>query len=768
MRASSPHSWTYAIAAGALALASTVAAHDEKDRGEGGNRPRKTQVVVISLDGAKPDLIQHYLRTGVLDARRGLGSLARRGVVADQNVTATPSVTAVSHIAIATGSTAAHNDIPANTYHAVAQPITATTSGFGGPIGGYQFRPLGPSQEPTAEPLWVTLREHGKKVVTATWPGGDGVDVTLFGTGNPPPVVQPAVPTRTVDYTVPFGTFGGIGAEGYAKAAGDFVADDGTFTKQLIAAGKVSYSPVRITSVGVSLSPPAVTSTFYCAPGEVPSSPCGPSSSTRTLPYTIRAAAIDTTNDGKTNYDTLVFFNDAAPAPQIAPGPFVLPSTGPAYARVGGPSARFYLEGSGNKVGMAYFVSAMAPDLSTVRFIRYGLNYIPRNPTVIADVDDINQQVGFWAPQPDFRIPERISPGFTTFPDPELESAYEDQVRTFVDYQVKVGLRGLARVPDADLAMIYIEQPDGSGHQFTLTDPRQATDFTNPLSIGRPNDPPGAVGQDPAKVKRYRKYLEFAYQQADSAVQRILEAIGVDKRGEPLRDVLVVSDHGMAAFHTAVSLANLLRAAGVDIGNNRVAIRTTGPAANIYINLQGREPAGTTTQVPVTEYQALVDQIASALRAAQDSNPYYNPTGAKLFSHVWTRPNGCGRPGFCTDDNIGQDTGDVLALMMEGYNFDGIQSPGVGRLGDPGFPAFDPSTTVYSVPNFYGAHGHDSHLPSMSAILYAAGPHITQHRRLRHVRNIDIAPTVFELLGVPTPATVDGRPLSRILRREDD
>jgi len=31
-------------------------------------------------------------------------------------------------------------------------------------------------------------------------------------------------------------------------------------------------------------------------------------------------------------------------------------------------------------------------------------------------------------------------------------------------------------------------------------------------------------------------------------------------------------------------------------------------------------------------------------------------------------------PGFCTDEHIGQDTGDVLALMAEGYNFDGAQS----------------------------------------------------------------------------------------------
>ena len=161
----------------------------------------------------------------------------------------------------------------------------------------------------------------------------------------------------------------------------------------------------------------------------------------------------------------------------------------------------------------------MAPDLSTVHFVRYGLNFIPTNARVDAAVQAINQNVGFWAPQADFRIPERLSPGFTGFPDPELEAAYEDQVKTFVEYQTALALYAIKQNPDADLVMIYIEQPDGSGHQFTLTDLRQATDSTDARTIGAPGNPSGAIGQDPVKVERCRKYLEFAYQQADRAVR---------------------------------------------------------------------------------------------------------------------------------------------------------------------------------------------------------------------------------------------------------
>jgi len=728
-----------AAALAAAAPASHVWAHHDDDE----RNHAKPQVVVISLDGAQADIVEHYLKTGVLDRKTGLGRLKARGVVADQNITVTPSVTAVAHIAIATGSTAPHNDIPLNTFHPVAAPIATTISGFAAPIGGYQLSPLGPSPAPTAEPLWVQLRRAGKKVVTATWPGSDGADIRIANT-----LVQVATPTRVNDYTVPFGAFGGLGAQGFALAVASFIPDDGTLRGQLAAAGHGSHSPVLVTAAPVE--------TVFCSPTVVAANPCGTNNAGgRTLRYDIKAAALDTTDDDTVNYDTLVFFEATAGIPH---GPFAPPSTGPAYAKLGGHSAKFFFEGSANKVGAAYFVSFLAPDLSTVRFARYGANFIPRNTPVLAAVDDINDNVGFWAPQPDFRIPERLSPGFTGFPDLELEAMYEDQVKTWTRYQIRVAVRAIKGNRDADLVMIYFEQPDGSGHQFTLTDPRQPTNPTDNTSIGTPGNPPGAAGQDQDKIKRYARYLRFAYQQASHAVEAVLDAIGSRHDGEPQRDVFVVSDHGMAPFHTAVSLRNLLANAGVNV--NLIGIRTTGPAANIYVNLQGRESGGTVTPA---DYGALVSQVAAALNAAKDPHAFYNPHAARLFSDVLVRPTACGFPGFCVDDNFGQDTGDVVALMIEGYNFDGIQAPGVARLGEPPFNA---TTTVYSVPNFYGAHGHNSNLPSMSAIFYAAGPHLKQGRKIDRVHNIDVAPTVMEILGVAPAPTVDGEVIPKILREQ--
>jgi predicted AlkP superfamily pyrophosphatase or phosphodiesterase len=676
------------------------------------------KIMLISLDGATPWLVNQYLASGVLSRQEGVGLLQSRGIKALRNITVCPSLTAPGHIAIATGATAGANDIPANTFHLIASPFTSNISGFAAPIGGYLVGP--PAAEdptPTAEPIWVALRKAGKKVVTATWPGADGLDIRLPGS-IPSPIIQSSS-RRITDYTVPFGAFAGIGAQGFSLTAADFSEAPPTTMDQLTAAGHTSFSPVLQTTSPLE--------TFTVGG----------------VPYTVLVASLDTTDDQATNYDMLVFFDATS---GIQPGPFTLPSTGPAYEQVDRTSSPFYLGGSANKAGTAYFVSALAPDLSTVCIARYAASSIPRNVPVIAAVDDINDNVGFWLPQPDFRIPERLSPGFGPFPDLELETMYRDQVRAFTDYQTRIALRAISQNSDADLVMSYFEQPDGAGHQFLLIDPRQPTDFTNPASI--------FDGQDSAKVIRYRNYLKEAYQAANQAVQAIIDAVGTDKRGEFNNNIFVVSDHGFAPFHTAVSINNLLASNGIDLTRMGAQVRavTSGPAANVYINLEEREPGGTVTQ---REYIVLQQQVVEILKNFFDTNPPYTLGSPEVpvFDQVHTRPADLHDPDFGQTTNafIGQDFGDVFAVLSLGYNFDGTQNPVVIRLGDPAS-----TMPILSVPNFYGAHGYDPLLARMSAIFYAAGPDIGKGI-LPRARNVDIAPTITHLLGVPPALTVHGR-----------
>jgi hypothetical protein len=167
-------------------------------------------------------------------------------------------------------------------------------------------------------------------------------------------------------------------------------------------------------------------------------------------------------------------------------------------------------------------------------------------------------------------------------------------------------------------------------------------------------------------------------------------------------------------------------------------------AVNLYINLQGREPNGTVSK---TEYRALQQTLVSALKAFVDTNPSYTQgvDQVSVFDKVFSRPlpDDPNDPSFGlgTSKFIGQDSGDVFALLTVGYNFDGTQTPIVQRQGDPAT-----GTPILSLPNFYGAHGYDPRLRNMSAIFFAAGPDI-RHGSLTHVHNIDVAPTVARILG---------------------
>jgi predicted AlkP superfamily pyrophosphatase or phosphodiesterase len=98
------------------------------------------KVILISLDGATDTIVDKYLQNGVLDSKTGLGLLKSKGVAATDNETVTPSLTAPSHIAIATGSTAVNNDINANSFHLIANPFATNTSGFAAPIGGCTYQ----------------------------------------------------------------------------------------------------------------------------------------------------------------------------------------------------------------------------------------------------------------------------------------------------------------------------------------------------------------------------------------------------------------------------------------------------------------------------------------------------------------------------------------------------------------------------------------------------------------------------------------------------
>jgi predicted AlkP superfamily pyrophosphatase or phosphodiesterase len=59
-----------------------------------------------------------------------------------------------------------------------------------------------------------------------------------------------------------------------------------------------------------------------------------------------------------------------------------------------------------------------------------------------------------------------------------------------------------------------------------------------------------------------------------------------------------------------------------------------------------------------------------------------------------------------------------------------------------------------------GFHGYSPTAPEMDGIFYAFGSGVKAGRRLPRVRNVDVAPTVLDLLSQPIPPGMEGRPLN--------
>jgi predicted AlkP superfamily phosphohydrolase/phosphomutase len=179
---------------------------------------------------------------------------------------------------------------------------------------------------------------------------------------------------------------------------------------------------------------------------------------------------------------------------------------------------------------------------------------------------------------------------------------------------------------------------------------------------------------------------------------------------------------------------------------------TVGAAANIYINLQGREPTGI---VPLEQYEEYQKKIDDAFNAVSDP-----VTNERVFEIILKKPREpellLKTSNFGSDQEkkqrgierdfhaFSKDAGDVLVVTIPGYNLDFNAGTGTA-VGD----FFQPST-------FFGQHGHDPRLPEMKAIFYAAGPSF-KRRTLKNIDNIDIAPTVAEFLGMNPPKDSQGK-----------
>ena len=225
----------------------------------------------------------------------------------------------------------------------------------------------------------------------------------------------------------------------------------------------------------------------------------------------------------------------------------------------------------------------------------------------------------------------------------------------------------------------------------------------------------------------------------------------------------VASDHGFAPQFLAIDASqplvelgllsrpqtsNCRPATGETIGKAKVC--WAGGAAQIYLNVAGRDPAGGGfTQVPAADVAATVAAIKAKYLGLVDPNDWTHdgqPEGWKMIDRVFTKaearyiPNGAGRT---TDMAHPTRTGDVIAFAYPPYQYD-AETPG----------------TLVAPSHFFGQHGYVPDVQDLNANINMRGD--VHRRRQGHrkgkvtARSIDLAPTLAYLLGDPGAAAQPG------------
>ncbi len=214
-------------------------------------------------------------------------------------------------------------------------------------------------------------------------------------------------------------------------------------------------------------------------------------------------------------------------------------------------------------------------------------------------------------------------------------------------------------------------------------------------------DRPGhAEGPDGPAVHR-------AMRRADALLARLRNGIKALGPGADV-DLIVLSDHGMAAVDRTVNVAKCVPKKGFF-----PYIATSGPLCNIYVRGDGQR-------------RAVARGLASV---PKDVKVYTKRDFPKGLHYADSRR-----------------TGDFILVAEEGATFSSFFQQRARKA-----PA--------------GMHGYDPDLPDMGGIFYAEGPDMPRGATLRAMRAVDVAPSVCVLLGIAPPSDMDGRPVKALTGR---
>lgn len=679
------------------------------------NKPSVDKLIFFAADGMRQDLIQSYMAQGLLP---DMQALVGSSVWASDHglLTQAPSNTGSGWYSLATGAWSGVHGSTNNTFHKNGAAFGTRTAAFD--PGVVQ-----------AESIAQSAERGGKKVAQIEWAGGR--NSTIAG--------------PTVDYR-------------------NFLSGRGVVTNYISPDDSASF----VAAFGLQFDHPAGFSNQAPFPAAAPSPALdwvdvpmsySPAMEMRmrvldfgTDKYGLNAYLFDSSDDGLTNYDRVLFSptkdgDDSVAA--LAKGEW-----GDVKVKVIGGALE------GKTAGMLIKVEELAPDLSMVRLFHTSVTRAiaswstwPGEPGFAGDFEEFVAQRFPVSTAADYAILEAGIVSEETYVEQGLY--WEKCYHPLIEY--------IITLYNPDLVMAGYPATDEFQHQFLGL-------VTPTLPNGAPNpayDDVQVNGTPDGRVAERQGFLVRTYQGAATTLRLIHSMMGLNPT------TFVASDHGFAPQFLAIDASKVL----VDLGllskpqtsNCRPASGETvgkakacfaGGTLQVYLNLAGRDPAGGGfLQVAAADEAATLTQIKNAFMNLTDPNDWTGdgqPEGWQVIDRIYTKaearyiPNG---PGTTADMAHPTRTGDLVVFSYPPYQFDAA-TPGM----------------LIALSAFFGQHGYvpdvqvlDANV-NLRATFIGFGKAIAGGTRNVTARTIDLAPTVAFLLGVPVPQQSQGRVLLEILK----
>jgi len=166
-----------------------------------------------------------------------------------------------------------------------------------------------------------------------------------------------------------------------------------------------------------------------------------------------------------------------------------------------------------------------------------------------------------------------------------------------------------------------------------------------------------------------------------------------------------------------------------DVDWRRTQVYSVGNFGQMYVNLKGREPQGCVS--PGDDYERVLQRLEDALRAMRAPE-----TNEPVITEIW-------RGSDLFKGKYVDRAPDLFFFTPDmKYKAMGLTDFGSNRVFD----------------DLYGTHAHHR----MNGLFILRGPGVRQGEQIQGARLIDLAPTIYSLMGVPIPQDLDGQPLHRV------